>query len=759
MQQFTYESPHLAVNVEREWLLTNGLGGFASGTVGGVPSRRYHAWLIAATSAPVGRVVALHSCVETAILHEGAHVDFTSYQFTEWGGQGQDRPGMGLRSIISPSGANNLRQFRRVLDAAGGQSRWMYRPDTYDLQWSRTLMLRQGENACDITYELSGSASVARMEIRPFVPMRDFHALCAEHNQVPAIEAIESSDTDGHSCRLLLRLGDFRIALNMAATGGTAKVLFHESDQWWKQLYYYRDSLRGQESKEDLPSAGCFSLTPSGQGNDAPLTFTLSCELEVVGRPRRAPTPVATALTALAGAPSLHLPPAASSQAVMGARQPGVAPELLPSDRAMEILTFAAGQFVVGRDFASGQRTTIIAGYPWFSDWGRDACIALPGLLLATGRLHAARQCLESFAAMIEGGLIPNCFDNGTGRAEYNSADAPLWFVHAACQLSKATGLALDPSGEFQLIAGACMEIVSAYERGTAFDIRVDSSDGLVCAGSAGTQLTWMDAKRDGVVFTPRHGKPVELSALWYNALRSLAECLPAPLARKRLELIQLAAQTRESFERAFWNGPRDCLYDCLTPVAGAEPGSATAWLPSPLIRPNQVFALSLPFSPLDPARHPRVLAVLKRDLLTAFGLRTLAPSEPGYEPRYEGSLFSRDRAYHNGTVWPWLLGPYCEAVLRVGAGSDAARREAAAALAPLLATLTEDAIAGTASTGADGATVSGRAAAGAIASIAEVYDAQSPFRPDGCPAQAWSVAETLRVAAMIRGEAKMLHS
>jgi len=729
MQDLTYHHPLLAQHTEREWLLTNGLGGFASGTAGGIPARRYHAWLIAAMAPPVARIVALHSCLETAVLAAGnlangqpltpstppspdnLRLDFTSYRFTEWSGPGQDRPGMGLRGIISPSGISNLSSFTRRT-GADHSCAWEYRSPDHNLTFRRTLTLARGQNSCTLHYAIEADARFKHLELRPFAPLRDFHALGTRGEHTPIAHAAEDGIVN-------ITSGLFRLDLSITASDPRAHIAFVSDPQWWDRLYYYKESLRGQDAKEDLPSPGYYVITPPPDWRGGRLELSLTASANhastnhtTPSQPPPLPRPQTTQLTVQAG-----------------------------HEHERAALEAAAEQFVVRRDFKAVPRTTIIAGYPWFSDWGRDTCIALPGLLITTGRLAAARSCLDSFAALMEGGLIPNCFDNGSGRAEYNSADAPLWFVHAACQLALAMGQPLDPSGELKEIAGACLDIVASYERGTAFDIKMDPSDGLICAGNIGTQLTWMDAKRDGVVFTPRHGKPVELSALWYNALRGLSALLPANLQQKRRELNDIAAWSDRSFERVFWNADRNCLFDCLTPVHSAD-GTVVGWNQSQLLRPNQIFAVSLPYSPLDRRLHSPVVTAVRAHLLTPFGLRTLAPTDPGYEPRFEGPLFSRDRAYHNGTVWPWLIGPYCEAVLRLGGFSADAKQEAGAALAPLLSLLTESSTLDQAD--------SSTHLLGPIATVSEVYDAQPPYRPDGCPAQAWSIAELLRVHHMI---------
>ena len=497
--------------------------------------------------------------------------------------------------------------------------------------------------------------------------------------------------------------GDIEAVMLLSLIGATGPSPdFVEAGEWWRNFEYARDQMRGQEGLEDLYSHGVWRANVARDGS---LTCELTCKVSCPAAP-------------VFSEPSVTNTPVAHS---------------VPA-----VLRTAAGQFVVRRTHPTIKArtlTSIIAGYPWFSDWGRDTCISLPGLLLATGRLAEARECLEAFGEMVEGGLVPNCFDNGSGHAEYNTADASLWYLNAAAELARCLNLPLDPSGELSTIAGACLSIIQAYEHGTAFDIRMDPADGLIIAGNAGTQLTWMDAKRDGVVFTPRHGKPVELSALWYNGLRRVEGLLPPSHAKRIREIGEIASWMDRSFEKAFWNEGDACLFDCLAPRHAAD-GALIGWDASRQIRPNQVFALSLPFSPLERSLQPSVLDVVTRHLLTPHGLRTLSPHDGAYRPRFEGELFARDGAYHNGTVWPWLIGPYAEAVLRIGGFSSTAKARARDAIQPLLDGLCRP---------SDGT--------GPLGQVCEVYDAEMPRRPEGCPAQAWSIAELLRVLVLLDRE------
>lgn len=673
----TLNSPH---HPSSEWLLTNGLGGFAMGCADGVPRRRYHAWLIAATAPPVGRMVALHSCAEWLVVQRDGRedrIDLSAFRF-EGGGDPHGRFAACERGDFGCA--------------------WTCSFPELGITLRRVISLARGANASTIRYEIHSPGHPARLELRPFTPMRDFHHLAHEGEPPTCTPRPDGSLSIEHA-------GQF---LTLAASA--AKPLpFHADPQWWRRFEYTFDRDRGQEHHEDLPSPGVF-ISEFAPGD---VVITLRAW---VAPTKNSQPPID------AGQVSTSSDLAAQESFVVksagGVKSP-----------ALSAAVAAADQFVVRRavptEAGPQQATSIIAGYPWFSDWGRDTCISLRGLLLTTGRHERARETLEAFAAMRESGLIPNCFDNGSGQPEYNTVDASLWYLIAACAYVRAVGEPLD--GE---ILAACLEIIKAYRDGTGFGIRMDPADGLIAAGDESTQLTWMDARRDGVVFTPRHGKAVEINALWYAGLLEVASCLPEWYIQSARELPELAEWCGRSFVKAFWNARDHRLHDCLTPRRAA--GIIVGWDPVDEIRSNQVFAVSLPHSPLDIAKQRDVLACVRQHLLTPVGLRTLAPGSRGYQPRYEGDLFARDRAYHNGTVWPWLIGPYAEGVLRVGKFSPEARAEALAALAPLLQELTRRGD-----------------SPGPILQLAEIYDADEPRRPQGCPAQAWSVAEVLRVYAM----------
>ena len=388
----------------------------------------------------------------------------------------------------------------------------------------------------------------------------------------------------------------------------------------------------------------------------------------------------------------------------------------------LRALAVASDDFLVERVVGGESCMSVIAGYPWFADWGRDTMIALPGLLLVTGCHDEALSTLRTYARHVSEGMIPNRFDDYGGSPHYNTVDASLWFHHASAEYLRASG---DERGYREELLPACLEIIAGYSAGTRYGIGVDGADGLVFAGDDTTQLTWMDAKRGEKVFTPRHGKAVEINALWFNALRSTAAAMRAigSDASKADELDAMAERVRESFNEAFLGGPGGGLIDCL------RPDGKGGWEATDELRPNQLFAVSLPHSPLDEGAKRRVVEVCERELLTPMGMRTLSRDHPRYRAHFTGDMMSRDNAYHNGTVWPWLIGPTAEATLRVGGFDDDAKRKARAMIRPLVETMNS----------------------GCLGQICEVSDGDEPRLEQGCIAQAWSVAEVLRIGVLVR--------
>ncbi len=726
--------------LRREWFLTNGLGGFASGTVLGAPQRRYHNLLNGALRPPVGRVAGLSSMLEAVVLKAppkaGApaaeqRLEFSAFMFPG----GEVRAGDAASPFVfTPSGHTHLERFEKDITC-----RWSYRYGP--VEFSRELALQRHENVCVLRYRVNAERHAARLELRPFAALRDFHELVKFSERGSDYSVLAGAT----GCEIASRGSRLQITPGASSTPGS----FVQDRQWWYNVRYQRDFERGQDCQEDLFSPGVFTFElPAGRSHTIEIVAALDSEpIRSLKKPLKPVT--RDEVAAAEGARLERLVSATTS--MLGQRA-------LSEDEktVVALLVQSADQFIVQREKTPTQARavsvasakpagtstakdeahdySVIAGYPWFSDWGRDTMIALPGLLLTTGRLDEATRVMEAFAALTRRGLVPNCFDNGTGAAEYNTVDASLWYLHAAFNLHKACVEAghRDPTGEGSAIRRACLAIIDAYQAGTDFNIRADAKDGLIAAGDVGTQLTWMDAKRDGVVFTPRHGKPVEINALWYSGLMVTADLCEKDLPRRSRELRQIAERVAKSFREQFWNDEDHCLYDVLSPRSGAFVGVDE-------IRPNQIFACSLPYSALEPERQQSVVKVVTEHLLTPRGLRTLSPTEKGYVARFEGPLFERDRAYHNGTVWPWLLGPYAEAVLRVGKFSERSRALARDAIQPLL-----DMIAPSDTADSGGP---------ALGQIPEIYDAddapQRPRRPDGCFAQAWSVAECLRVLAM----------
>jgi predicted glycogen debranching enzyme len=387
-------------------------------------------------------------------------------------------------------------------------------------------------------------------------------------------------------------------------------------------------------------------------------------------------------------------------------RRAGIQTAAPLEDSLVTLLSSAADQYIVAR----GDQKSVIAGYPWFTDWGRDTMISLPGLTLVTGRYDDARNILRAFARSIDQGMLPNRFPDFGDAPEYNTVDATLWMFHAAHEFLRYSG---DTHFVREELYGPLADVIGWHERGTRYGIHLDS-DGLLQAGQPGVQLTWMDAKVGDLVITPRMGKPVEIQALWYNALRVMEHFAgifgdSAGAAR----YASLAEHARARFLHVFWNDPAGCLHDVIQP--DGQPDAA--------IRPNQIFAVSLPYPLLDGQQALQVVDVVEWELLTPYGLRTLSPRDPNYRGRFDGGPLSRDAAYHQGTVWPWLLGPFLTAYVKVHSSTEEARGRAGRFLDPLRAHLTE----------------------AGLGHISEVFDGDSPHRPGGCFAQAWSTAEILR--------------
>ena len=629
---------------QREWLETNGIGGFASSTITGMNTRRYHGLLVAATKPPVGRMVLLSKMEETLVLGE-RRFDLSCNRY----------PG-----VIHPQGHAHLKEFRQDPFPI-----FVYQVEGIELE--KSVFLVHGENTTVIQYELRGDVlGACTLELRPLIAFRDYHSTTRENGSLnPSLDikpgCVKCSPYQG--CP----------DLYLAHTAGDVR----QTGDWYRNFEYSVEEHRGLDYREDL-------------FNPLVLPFDL-------GRDPRASLVASTEARAWVSADRLRSEEIERRSAVLAA---------VPSeDPLARSLVQAADQFIVRR----GGQSTVIAGYHWFSDWGRDTMIALPGLTLVTGRFDAARGILLAFADSVDRGMLPNRFPDAGETPEYNTVDATLWFFEAVRAFAEHTG---DYEFIRTKLYAVLADIVAWHERGTRYGIRLDG-DGLLLAGEPGVQLTWMDAKVGDWVVTPRHGKPVEIQALWYNALRTmedLAARFSADPAAGRYK--QLAERARKSFCEQFWNEPAGCLYD----VVSGDTRDAS-------IRPNQIFAVSLFHGMLSREKAKSVAASVERHLLTAYGLRSLAPSDPQYRGRYEGNPWSRDSAYHQGTVWPWLLGPFLTAYLKVNGRSAKARRQAAEWLAEFRRYVQDE----------------------GLGQVPEVFDGDAPHRAGGCLAQAWSVAELLR--------------
>jgi predicted glycogen debranching enzyme len=630
----------------REWLETNGMGAFASSTIIGLDTRRYHALLCAALNPHGGRVVLLAKLEETLVL-AGERFELSANQY---------------RDVIHPRGFEHLASFR--IDPF---PRFRYR--CHDVELEKTVFLAHGENTVVVEYELTGDlrGRECSLEVRPLIAFRDYHSTTRAnnriHREVMAEEglAVIAPYTDLPS----LNFGHNAQSID---PGGF----------WFYNFEYDREKERGLDSTEDLysPFALRFDLAP-----DARATIIAS-------------TSKRTAVEA-PGLREMELE-----------RRARVTRSSHLDDPFAIRLAQAADQFLVAR----GERTSVIAGYPWFTDWGRDTMIALPGLTLVTGRFVEARNILRASACSVDQGMLPNRFSESGETPEYNTADATLWMFHAVHEFLRYTG---DYEFVRTEIYEALTAVVAWHQRGTRYGIRADS-DGLLHAGEAGVQLTWMDARVNGREVTPRTGKPVEIQALWHNALRVMAH-LASVLgdAAESARYAALARLAQKRFQELFWNGEGGCLYDVI-----GDDGA-----PDASIRPNQIFAVSLPYPLLSGERALQVVELVEWELLTPYGLRTLSPRDPNYRGRYEGGVAQRDGAYHQGAVWPWLLGPFLTAYVKVHGAGQQSRGRANRFLDPLRAHL-QDA---------------------GVGQISEVFDGDFPHRPAGCIAQAWSVAEVLR--------------
>lgn len=634
-----------------EWLEADGLGGFASGTTSGVRTRRYHALLLTATTPPTGRVVLVNGFDAWVDTPSGSFA-LTTQRYSP--------------DVQYPDGASRIVGFTNE-----PWPTWEFAtPDGVRLM--QEILVEHGTGAVLVTWTLIAGTAIA-LRVRPFFSGRDYHSMHHE-NAAFRFEA-EGKDAmvtfrpyGGLPCVVSLCNGDYRPA-----------------PDWYRNFLYRAELERGLDAVEDLASPGEFTWSLSASGSQAiwHLRATTQAPGEDVSRE---------------AVVDLH-------QGIRSAEMTRRAAFATPLDRA-------ADAYLVRR----GGGRTIIAGYPWFTDWGRDTFIAVRGLCLATGRLSDAREILVEWAGAVSEGMLPNRFPDRGEAPEFNAVDASLWYVIAASELLDSAGqqshvLTRD---DRDALESAILKIVGGYAAGTRFGIRMDD-DGLLAAGVPGVQLTWMDARVGDRVITPRIGKPVEVQALWLNALNIAA---------------RQDGQWREPFERGmasfterFWCEQRGHLSD----VVDVDHQRGTR---DDTCRPNQILAVGgLPIALVSGDRARRIIEGVERRLWTPLGLRSLAPDEPGYASRYEGDSSARDAVYHQGIVWPWLIGPFVDAWVRIRGNTEAARLEARSRFVePLMAHLAE----------------------AALGHVSEIADAEAPFTPRGCPFQAWSLGELLRLDRVV---------
>ena len=642
----------------REWLVTNGIGGYAAGTVSGLLTRRYHGLLLAALKPPLGRTLMLTK------LDEEVSYDLKFYQLhsNRW-----------ADGTISPQGYKNIERFFLI----GTTPVWIYA--CADALLEKQIWMEEGQNTTYIRYTLRRGSLPLTISLKALVNYRDYHG---------------DSKSDGWEMEIERQERGIKV---QAFPDAASLYLFSSSETnpdwqvdpaWYQNFALAMEQYRGLNHIEDhLHAATCTATLKPGES----LTIIASTE------------------------PNPNLDSKSAWQQRQNHERQLLA-KFPQSDYqfSLEIkgLILAADQFVVDRTIPDEpEGKTIIAGYPWFGDWGRDTMISLPGLTLATGRPEVAKVILRTFAKYIDRGMLPNLFPDGKETPEYNTVDATLWYFEAI-----RSYYALTQDQELiQQLFPALAEIIHWHCRGTRYNIHLDSEDGLLYAGETGVQLTWMDAKVDDWVVTPRIGKPVEVNALWYNALIVMVQ-LAKILGKTETEYQQLAQKTKQGFQR-FWNSDLAYCYDVVDSPDGNDDS----------LRPNQIFAVSLPAIDqktnfpelLTPQQQKSVVNTCARELLTSSGLRSLAVSHPDYQGYYGGDRWQRDGAYHQGTVWGWLIGHFVQAHLKVYQKPDVAK----SFLIPMANHLT----------------------AGCVSNLSEIFDGDPPFTPRGCFAQAWTVAEVLR--------------
>ena len=636
--------------IDHEWLETNGLGGWSGSTVIGAHTRRYHGLLVAAITPPAERMVLLSKLDETIVTDE-KRIELGVNEY----------PG----NTIYPTGHQFLQHFSKDLFP-----QWEY--EAGGIRLKKTVAMIHGENTLVVKYEVLKCAASFQLELLPLIAARGYHSLGHEGEQIHWNVDFNNG--------LFQNRPDGKTNLFICVPGSS----YHHEPRWFRNFQYAIEKYRGLDYSEDLLNHGVFSVELR-EGDS--LGVIVSTENPSGRDPNKL------------------------FEAELKRR------EMLVDNERHQIsrqLTLAADQFIVKRNLPGTtdelplvEGATIIAGYHWFTDWARDTMISLPGICLSTKRFQDARKILAAFAASVSMGMLPNRFQDNGQEPEYNNVDGTLWYFIAVSKYLQATG---DKHFVLGIVLPVLKEIIDWHYKGTRFNIGVDS-DGLLFAGEKGQQLTWMDARIGDWVVTPRMGKPVEVQALWYNALKIFSDLLKLNNQAHDAFVVNMSAEkARDSFLKIFWSEKNQYLFDVID-----ENGQ-----PDATLRPNQLFAISLPYPLLDREKAVAVLAAIRENLYTPVGLRTLPKDDPRYVKVYGGDQWHRDSAYHQGTVWSWLLGPYVDAMVMTGCK----RSEAEKVINDFSYHLNE----------------------GCIGSVSEIFDAEAPYHPRGCVAQAWGVGELLRV-------------
>ncbi|MFQ6136272.1 MAG: amylo-alpha-1,6-glucosidase [Candidatus Hydrothermarchaeales archaeon] len=648
---------------EKEWIVTNGLGGYASSTIICTNTRKYHGLLVAALNPPVGRRLLLSKLEEEVITRDRGY-QLSTNKFPD---------------VIYPEGFKLQREF--VYDIFPS---FLYYLNNISVK--KTVFMIRGFNATVISYEVENPGEPFTFRMRPLVNSRDFHS------------NLHSSFIDWSFEQ---KVGDKGVVIK--ASFDNAPVLVLGSDLagyanggfWVYDMVYEKESFRGIDDRDDHYCPGefwleveegvtKFNIIAVGGGDNTQGIFERFYSDNPKAYEKLFEKERTRIESVVKRVYDLHK---------------------IGEDPRIEALSMMADSFIVER--GSAKSKSIIAGYPWFTDWGRDSMISLPGLTLVTGRFEDAKDVFRTYANHCKDGIIPNRFPDNGEEPEYNTADASLWFIYAVHKF-------LEYAGDYDFVKNelwnTLKDIIAQYMRGTEFDIHMDE-DGLISAGTEDIQLTWMDAKVGGWVVTPRDGKAVEINALWYNALKTM-EALAKKFGEDSSLYKKFSTKAGKSFKK-FWNEEKQCLYDVIKDDFKDDS-----------VRPNQIFAVSLPFSILDKNKEKEIVEKVFNELYTPYGLRSLSPKDEGYIGFYGGDQLQRDSAYHQGTVWPWLLGPFITAYIKTNNRSKKSKRIAERLLLSLIFDHLKDAGMGT---------------------ISEIFDGDSPHHPRGCISQAWSVAEILR--------------